>query len=244
MTIHNHSGFSPASTHFEPETETPAHIYHPTHAEAAGPSERSVPEGGLPPNERVPGSSEERLGDVVSALGNGYDQPLPLYLRLSKCLHPIDWVYEKTIRLFVALWSGWVAAGSMFMLASGVAIAEIHTKTGVQTEVLSKATASWDGGTYKAYPSGQPEITILKITIAPHTVMKWHSHSVVSAGYILSGDLTIEKKNGTKQHFVAGQAVTESVDAIHRGISGDKPTVLIVFYAGAVGIPLSTIKDE
>lgn len=77
LTTYNYSGFSPASAHFEPETETPAHIDHPTHAEAAGPSEKSAPEEGLPPNERLPGSSEERLGDVVSALGNGYEKPLP-----------------------------------------------------------------------------------------------------------------------------------------------------------------------
>ena len=60
-----------------------------------------------------------------------------------------------------------------------------------------------------------------------------------NAGYILSGDLTIEKKDGTKRHFVAGQAVTETVDSVHRGITGPEPTTLIVFYAGAVGKALS-----
>jgi quercetin dioxygenase-like cupin family protein len=60
-----------------------------------------------------------------------------------------------------------------------------------------------------------------------------------NAGYILSGELTIQKKDGTKQHFVAGQAITETVNSVHRGIAGEEPTVLIVFYPGTPGMPLS-----
>jgi quercetin dioxygenase-like cupin family protein len=109
----------------------------------------------------------------------------------------------------------------------------------VQTETLIQTTSAWDGTPYKAYPSGQPQITVLKITIPAHTALKWHSHPMPNAGYILSGDLTIEKKDGTKRHFVAGQAVTETVDSVHRGMTGSEPAVLIVFYAGAVGKALS-----
>jgi quercetin dioxygenase-like cupin family protein len=69
--------------------------------------------------------------------------------------------------------------------------------------------------------------------------MKWHSHPIPNAGYILAGDLTIEKKDGTKRHFVAGQAITETVDSVHRGLTGSEPAVLIVFYSGVVGKPLS-----
>jgi quercetin dioxygenase-like cupin family protein len=117
--------------------------------------------------------------------------------------------------------------------------AEENASSGIQIETLTQSTSSWDGTPYKAYPAGQPQITVLKITIAPHTTMKWHSHPLPNAGYILSGELTIEKKDGTKKHFVAGQAVTETVDSVHRGITGAEPTVLIVFYAGSPGLPLS-----
>ena len=89
------------------------------------------------------------------------------------------------------------------------------------------------------YPAGQPEITILKITIAPHTALKWHSHPMPNGAYILSSKLTIEKRDGTKRHFVAGQAITETVNSVHRGITGAEPTVLIVFYPGTPGLPLS-----
>jgi quercetin dioxygenase-like cupin family protein len=109
----------------------------------------------------------------------------------------------------------------------------------VQFETLTKTTSAWDSTPYKAYPTGQPQISIVKVTIAPHTVMKWHSHPMPNAGYILSGDLTVEKKDGTKRHFVAGQAITETVDSVHRGITGAKPAVLIVFYPGTPGLPLS-----
>jgi quercetin dioxygenase-like cupin family protein len=113
----------------------------------------------------------------------------------------------------------------------------------IQVETLIETTSSWDGMPYKSYPSGQPQITILKYTIAPQTTMKWHSHPMPNAGYILSGELTIEKKDGTKKHLVAGQAVTETVDSIHRGITGAEPLVLIVFYPGTPGMQLSVSKQ-
>jgi quercetin dioxygenase-like cupin family protein len=69
--------------------------------------------------------------------------------------------------------------------------------------------------------------------------MKWHSHPLPNAGYILSGELTIEKEDETKQHFVAGQAITETVNSVHRGITGAEPTVLIVLCPGTPGLPIS-----
>ena len=109
----------------------------------------------------------------------------------------------------------------------------------ITIETLAKTTSSWDGAPYRAYPSGQPQLTVLKITIAPHTTLKWHYHPMPNAAYILSGDLTLEKKDGSKKHFIAGQALTETVGSIHRGISGADPAVLIVFYAGTPGLALS-----
>jgi quercetin dioxygenase-like cupin family protein len=113
------------------------------------------------------------------------------------------------------------------------------TTSPINVETVIQSSSSWDGTPYKAYPTGQPQLTILKYTIAPHTTMKWHSHPVPNAGYILSGELTVEKQDGTKKHFVAGQAITETVDSIHRGITGDKPVVLIVFYPGTPGLQLA-----
>jgi hypothetical protein len=56
----------------------------------------------------------------------------------------------------------------------------------------------------------------------------------------LSGELTLErKKDDKKQHFIAGQVVPEMIDVLHRGVTGEAPVTLIVFYAGTEGMPLS-----
>src|ERR1700738_5104033 len=73
-----------------------------------------------------------------------------------------------------------------------------NTPSSIEIETIIQSTSSWDGTPYKAYPAGQPQITILKITIAPHTTMKWHSHPLPNAGYILSGKLPFKKKTEPK----------------------------------------------
>jgi hypothetical protein len=61
-----------------------------------------------------------------------------------------------------------------------------------------------------------------------------------SAAYIVAGELTLERKrDGKKLRFTAGQAVSETVDIFHRGVAGSEPVVLIVFYAGSAGMPLT-----
>jgi quercetin dioxygenase-like cupin family protein len=110
----------------------------------------------------------------------------------------------------------------------------------IQSESLLRTSSSWDGEPYESYPSGQPELSILKITLAPHTELEWHSHPIPNAAYVVSGELTLErKKDGKRQHFAAGQAVSETVDTFHRGVAGNEPVVLIVFYAGSPGVPLT-----
>jgi quercetin dioxygenase-like cupin family protein len=126
-----------------------------------------------------------------------------------------------------------------FALLREATAGENH-KRAVQSETLLRTSSSWDGEPYKSYPSGQPELSILKITVAPHTELEWHSHPIPNAAYVASGELTLErKKDGKKQHFSAGQAVSETVDTFHRGVAGNEPAVLIVFYAGSPGVPLT-----
>ena len=110
----------------------------------------------------------------------------------------------------------------------------------VRSETLLRSTTSWNEERYKSYPPGQPELSILKITVPPHTRLEWHSHPVPSAAYIVAGELTLERrKDGKKQHFTAGQALSETVDTLHRGVTGDEPVVLVVFYAGNSSTPLT-----
>ena len=117
--------------------------------------------------------------------------------------------------------------------------AESASHSAIAFETLVQSTSAWDATPYTRYPDGPPQLSVLRITIAPHTALAWHSHPMPNAGYVLSGELTLEERRGIRRHFVAGQAINETVDRIHRGVTGEAPVVLIVFYAGAPGLPLS-----
>ncbi len=112
--------------------------------------------------------------------------------------------------------------------------------SGVKVDVLMQSTTSWDGVPYGAYPNGQTELTMLRITIAPHTTLPWHTHPMPNAAYVMSGELTVEKaEGGLKKLLVAGDVLPETVNSTHRGYTGEQPVVLIMFYAGAQRVPLS-----
>jgi quercetin dioxygenase-like cupin family protein len=110
----------------------------------------------------------------------------------------------------------------------------------VKVEQLLQTSGAWDGTGYSAYPAGQPQITVLKITVPANTALAWHQHPMISAAYVVSGELFLEKKDtGEHMTFHAGQALTETVNTIHRGYTKAQPVELIVFYAGSPGMPLS-----
>jgi quercetin dioxygenase-like cupin family protein len=123
-------------------------------------------------------------------------------------------------------------------LLIGTAIAK--EQPAVESTVLLKSTSSWDGTPYKAYPTGQPELTVLNIKIPPNSALKWHQHPIPNAAYVVSGQLEVQSKEGDKSiHLKAGDVLPEMVDTLHRGKTGDSPVELIVFYAGTPGTPLS-----
>jgi quercetin dioxygenase-like cupin family protein len=117
-----------------------------------------------------------------------------------------------------------------------------HAETVItaKREVLVESNHSWNGTQYTHYPSGVPQLTVLRLTIAPHSVLPWHTHPVPNTGYVLSGELTIhDKASGKSVTYHQGQAFAESVDRVHRGETGKAPTVLIITYAGTAGVPTS-----
>lgn len=110
----------------------------------------------------------------------------------------------------------------------------------VVVKELAKATQSWDGNPLAAYPQDQPEITILRISIPPGTRLDTHSHPVINAGVLTSGQLTVVTTDGKTLHLKAGDAIVEVVNTLHYGVNeGDVPAEIIVFYAGAVGTPIT-----
>ena len=139
---------------------------------------------------------------------------------------------------------------ALAVLSAGAALqtaqAQSPTTATAQKQVLLQADHSWNGVAYTQYPKGRPELTVLKLTIPPHTALPWHRHPVPNAGYILSGQLTIQDRESGKSHtFHAGEAFAETVNDIHRGVSGDTPLVVLITYAGTPGVPTSIpVKGE
>jgi len=115
---------------------------------------------------------------------------------------------------------------------------------GINVDVLTKTTLSWDGNILPDYPLENPEITILKITIPPGTQLPLHYHPVINAGVLISGELTVITEDNEILYLKAGETIVEVVDKWHYGKNeGDVPAEIIVFYAGTPEIPI-TIKKE
>lgn len=113
----------------------------------------------------------------------------------------------------------------------------------VAVEVVAKTSASWDGKRLPHYPTGQPEITILRITIPPGVQLPEHKHPVINAGVMLKGKLTVVTEDGKTLHLKTGDSIAEVVDTWHHGKNeGDVPVEILVFYAGIVGEPITVKK--
>jgi quercetin dioxygenase-like cupin family protein len=117
-----------------------------------------------------------------------------------------------------------------------------YAADGAVTEELIKGGSSWDGSALSSYPSGSPEVRILKITIPPGVELPMHKHPVINAAFMLSGELTVITDDNNILHPKAGDAFIEVQEKWHYGKNeGTSPAVLIVFYAGTKDSPI-TIK--
>jgi quercetin dioxygenase-like cupin family protein len=113
-------------------------------------------------------------------------------------------------------------------------------KAAPSKEKLTVSTETWTGKKLPAYPSGQPEISILKITIPPGQRLPMHKHPVINAGVVLRGELTVTTDKGEVLHVKAGQPIVEVVNEWHYGANhGTEPIELIAFYAGVKGVPIT-----
>jgi quercetin dioxygenase-like cupin family protein len=128
-------------------------------------------------------------------------------------------------------------------IAAGVLLigtANAQTTPTIKSEILLQTSASWDGTPYTTYPNGLPELTVRKVVMAPGAQFDWHTHPMPAAGYVVSGELTVEALEGGKTiTLTAGQVLPEMNNIVHRGTSGATTTELVVFYAGTPGMPLA-----
>jgi len=110
----------------------------------------------------------------------------------------------------------------------------------ISVKEIAKSSKSWDGKLLVPYPQGQSEITILSIRIPAGARLETHSHPVINAGVLMSGQLTVKTTDGKVLHLKAGDPIVEVVNTLHYGINeGTVPAEIIVFYAGIVGQPVT-----
>jgi quercetin dioxygenase-like cupin family protein len=109
----------------------------------------------------------------------------------------------------------------------------------VRVVTLLKTSESWNGAPI-VYPEGKAEVTALSIEIAPGGETGWHRHGVPSFAMLLEGTLEVTLRDGRVKRLQAGDALAEVVDTAHNGRNvGLTPARLVVFYAGAAGLPLT-----
>lgn len=105
---------------------------------------------------------------------------------------------------------------------------------------LLRTTTTWEGGTI-AYPEGQPEVTSVVLEIAHGQTTAFHCHPVPTLGYIRRGTVRVETTAGKTIVLRQGDSAVEVMRTLHRGTALDGPVEIVVFYAGAVGVPNTVV---
>lgn len=91
--------------------------------------------------------------------------------------------------------------------------------------------------------SANDEVTILKITIPSGVSTGWHKHVRPVFAYVLKGTLTVELENGQVKQFPENACFSEVINTFHNGFNtGSENVVLLAFYLGEKGEPLSVKK--
>lgn len=115
----------------------------------------------------------------------------------------------------------------------------------LKVETLLQTTQSWDGSELPSYPEGKPEISILKVSIPPHSELDLHKHEVINAGILLAGNLTVITENSDTLKMETGDVLSEVVGTWHYGVNeGEEVAEIVVFYAGTAGAPLSIHAEK
>ena len=127
-----------------------------------------------------------------------------------------------------------IAALALFGLATGAVYG---------AEVLLETQTSWDGGDL-AYPTGKARVTSVMLRIEPGDKPPFHCHPVPTMGYILRGTLEVETERGDTRRIGEGSAIVEVMNTLHRGRAVGGPVEIIVFYAGAEGIPTTVLPGS
>src|SRR5580700_2521025 len=77
-------------------------------------------------------------------------------------------VFRSTVKKYLALWIV-LSNLSFWLIPTGLRAREPQIKV----EQVLQATQSSDSRPYTSYPAGQPQVTVLRITIPPNTALHW-----------------------------------------------------------------------
>lgn len=106
----------------------------------------------------------------------------------------------------------------------------------ISVDVLKKSTTMWNDDQLPPYSEGQPEISVVKVTIPEGQSLPLHEHPFATAGVLLQGHLEVRTPDGDRTELKAGQALIELINQPHAGANiGDGPAVILVVYAGIEG---------
>jgi quercetin dioxygenase-like cupin family protein len=122
-------------------------------------------------------------------------------------------------------------------------VACLLLSTSLAADPLLQSSRSWDGGAI-AYPDGDAEITSIILRLEEGADPPFHCHPVPTMGYVLKGVAEIETSDGKTKRIAAGEPLVEVMHTVHRGRAIDGPAEIVVFYAGAVGVPVTVLPGQ
>lgn len=114
----------------------------------------------------------------------------------------------------------------------------------IRQEVIAETGHAWDGSSWQ-YPAAAPQVTLLRLRVPPDTQLPWHQHPMLNLAYVERGEITVERRaDGLTRTYRQGEAIAETMNVPHRGMTGNDGVQLLIFYAGAAGMPLSVAEGR
>jgi quercetin dioxygenase-like cupin family protein len=112
----------------------------------------------------------------------------------------------------------------------------------IDVEVLAKSTRMWNGTPLPPYGAGQPELSVVRVTIPRGVTLPLHEHPYATAGVLLQGTLEVHTPAGERRRLRPGDGLIELVNQPHAGVNvGEEDAVIVVVYAGIAGQPVTRL---
>jgi len=128
----------------------------------------------------------------------------------------------------------------VLMLATNGVVAAEPVDSAIRSEILARSSSDWGGTAIPAYASGQPEVTVARVTVPVGRAMPLHERPYMTAGVVLKGVIEVRTETGKTHVARAGDAVIELVNQPHGGANiGDEEAVILVVYAGIKDQPIT-----